>query len=102
MNLAPSNYYYKPKTKPLAQQKWEAEVKKRIEAICLEFPRYGYRRVTKQLHRDGYKVNHKKVLRIMRENELLCRPKKQFVKTTNSDHNYPIHVNLINKTIITG
>ncbi|MCL0093164.1 IS3 family transposase [Dehalococcoidia bacterium] len=41
--------------------------------MCLEFPRYGYRRVTQQLKQDGPCLNHKKVLRIMKESDLLCR-----------------------------
>ena len=39
----------------------------------LEFPGYGYRRVTKELYRRGWSVNHKRVLRIMREESLLCQ-----------------------------
>ncbi|HLZ09532.1 MAG TPA: IS3 family transposase, partial [Chloroflexota bacterium] len=45
----------------------------RIEEIVLEFPGYGYRRVAKTLHRAGQEVNHKRVLRIMREESLLCQ-----------------------------
>ena len=68
----------------------------RIGDICLEFPRYGYRRVTKQLHREGWIVNHKKVARIMREKNWSCRPlKKKWVSTTNSNHGFPIYPNLI-------
>ena len=44
MKLARSSYYYKPKEKTPEQFKEEADLKDRIEAICLEFPRYGYRR----------------------------------------------------------
>ena len=51
--------------------KAEADLVDRIEAICLEFPRHGYRRVTKQLQREGWVVNHNKVLRLMRESDLL-------------------------------
>lgn len=50
-------------------------LKERIEAVALEYPRYGYRRVTKELRRRHPKdnpSNHKKVLRVMRELGLLC------------------------------
>jgi putative transposase len=57
-----------------------------IEAITLDFPGYGYRRVTAQLHRDGWVVNRKRVLRIMREEALLCQFKRRFIPTTNSRH----------------
>ncbi len=49
MNIARSSFYYKPKVKNADQIKADADLVDRIEAICLEFPRYGYRRVTKQL-----------------------------------------------------
>ena len=45
----------------------EADLVDRVEAIFLEFPRYGYRRVTHQLKREGSRVNHKKVLMLIRE-----------------------------------
>ncbi len=48
---------------------------KRIEERVEEFNGYGYRRITAQLHREGIRINHKKVLRIMRERELLWKPK---------------------------
>ena len=50
-----------------------------IERLCLAFPGYGYRRVTAQLHRDGCSVNHKRVLRIMQTESLLCRLQRAFV-----------------------
>ncbi len=71
---------------------------KQIEAIITELPSYGYRRVTKELHRRNQHVNHKKVLSIMRQEALLCkRGKKRKVQTTNSNHNNQIYPNLIKK-----
>lgn len=66
----------------------------RIEEIVLEYPRYGYRRVTEQLHREGWPVNNKRVLKIMREESLLCRLKKRFVATTDSNHSHATYPNL--------
>lgn len=66
-----------------------------IERIILEFPGYGYRRVTKALQRAGWTVNHKRVLRVMREEALLCQLKRRFVTTTDSRHGRPVHPNLI-------
>jgi putative transposase len=57
-----------------------------IEDLVLAFPGYGYRRVTKQLQREGWLVNHKRVLRIMREELLLCQLRRRFVLTTDSAH----------------
>jgi len=95
MKLARSSFYYKPRAKSPENMKVEADLRDRIEAICLEFPRYGYRRVTQQLRREERQVNHKKVLRLMRESDLLCRVKRKRVKTTNSRHRFPRYPNLI-------
>jgi transposase InsO family protein len=73
----------------------EADLRDRIEAICLEFPRYGYRRVTHQLKYERKLVNHKKVLRLMKESDLLCHVKRKWIATTNSDHQFPVYPNLI-------
>ena len=75
--------------------KTEADLVDRIETICLEFSRYGYRRVTAQLQRDGWCINHKKVLRVMRESDLLCRVKRRWITTTDSKHGFPRYPNLI-------
>ena len=53
------------------------------------------RRVTKALQREGWTVNHKRVLRVMREESLLCQLKRRFVATTDSRHGRPIYPNLI-------
>jgi putative transposase len=67
-----------------------------IEQISLEFSGYGYRRVTHALHRAGWKVNHKRVLRIMREESGHGHLKRHFVQTTDSQHPYPVSPNLVN------
>jgi len=80
--------------------KLEADLMDHIEAICLEFPRYGYRRVTHQLRREGWQVNHKKALRLMRESDLLCQVKLKRLKTTNSNHCLPVYPNFIKDIVI--
>ena len=92
MNIAKSSFYYQPAAEPAAR---DADLKDRIEAICLDFPRYGYRRVTAQLKRDKLLVNHKRVLRLMRESDLLCRVKRRWMKTTDSMHGFPRYPNLL-------
>jgi putative transposase len=66
-----------------------------IEHIILDFPGYGYRRVTRALQRAGWKVNHKRVLRIMQEESLLCQIKRHFVHTTDSRYHFPVYPNLV-------
>lgn len=98
MDLARSTYYDAPTGQPIA----EARLVTRITEICAEWPRYGYRRVTAQLRHEGLIVNHKKVMRLMKENGLTVRPRKRFVVTTNSDHDGPIFANLAKDVIPTG
>jgi len=100
MKLAKSSFYYRPKAKGPDRMKTEADLRDRIEGICLEFPRYGYRRVTHQLKHERWQVNHKKVLRLMRESDLLCHIKRRWVKTTDSKHHFPRYPNLIKGMVI--
>ena len=99
MKLARSSFYYKPEGSP-ERMKAEADLRDKIEAICFDFPRYGYRRVTEQLKHDKLMVNHKKVLRLMRESDLLCRVKRKKVQTTDSRHHFPRYPNLIKGKVI--
>lgn len=83
-------WYYATEAEPPTEA--DTTLRARIEEIVLEFPGYGYRRVTKTLQRAGQDVNHKRVLRIMREESLLCQLQRRWVATTNSRHelgNYP-------------
>ena len=73
-----------------------------IEQVISEFNGYGYRRVTKELHRRNLQVNHKKVLSIMQAEKLLCkRVKHRKISTTDSEHNNRIYPNLIKKLVPT-
>lgn len=67
--------YYKWKKRPEAAPSTKGldiDLKDQIQKIVLKFPEYGYRRVTTELRNRGYVVNHKRVLRIMRDNNRLC------------------------------
>ena len=78
-------------------------VRSAIQQIALEHRRrYGYRRVTKELRRRGMLVNHKRVSRIMREDNLLAVQPKQFVTTTNSSHGLEIYLNLARRMKLTA
>jgi transposase InsO family protein len=79
----------------------EVALRHRIEQIVLKFSGYGYRRVTRQLQREGWNVNHKRVLRIMREESLLCQLKKRFVLTTDSGHGWRTYPNLLKEMDLT-
>ena len=68
------------------QQKAEEELQRAIEEIAAQWPTYGYRRVTHQLRRINWTINHKKVYRIMREMGLQARRHRKTHITTNSKH----------------
>ena len=65
-------------SEPPSQLEEDTRLRDAIERLCLEFPGYGYRRITAQLHRDGWTVNHKRVLVVMRQESLLCHLKRLF------------------------
>jgi putative transposase len=102
MGLARSTYYYRLRQKSFTAKKGEADLRDRIEQIVLECARYGYRRVTYQLRREGYEVNHKRVARLMREQSLQCQVKRRWVKTTDSDHGYRVYPNLVKGLKVKG
>ena len=77
-------------------------VRDRIQQIALEMPAYGYRRITAQLQREELHVNHKRVLRLMREDNLLCLRTRPFVRTTDSDHAFAVYPNLVPTLEVTG
>jgi putative transposase len=81
----------------------ETEVRSVIQQIALEHRRrYGYRRITAELRRRGMQVNHKRVVRIMREDNLLAVQPKCFKVTTNSNHKLEIYLNLAARMKLTG
>jgi putative transposase len=73
-----------------------------IQRVALEFPSYGWRRITAELHRQRWVVNHKRVYRWMRADNLLCLRKRKFVVTTDSDHGLRVYPNLAHALTLTG
>jgi transposase InsO family protein len=81
----------------------EMEVRSAIQKIFAEHRRrYGYRRVSQELRRRGMLVNHKRVARLMREDNLLAIQPRAFVVTTDSDHELQVHLNLAGRMKLTG
>jgi len=86
-----------------APQEESMEVRSAIQRVALEHRRrYGYRRVTAELRRCGMPLNHKRVARIMREDNLLAVRRKQFVTTTDSKHALEVYLNLARRTHLTA
>ena len=81
----------------------ETEVRSVIQQIALEHRRrYGYRRITAELHRRGMQINHKRVVRIMREDNLLGLQPQRFKVTTNSNHKFEVYLNLAARMKLSG
>ena len=103
MNLASSSYYYKPKTDVERQASNDAELRDHIERIQGEFAGYGYRRLGKQLRREGIYVNDKRIRRVQRLYQLFPIRWQSFkIATTDSNHGYKIYPNLLAGLTLTG
>ena len=99
MGLARSTYYDEPARPDRSRRRGSSNASRRSAPSGR---RYGYRRVTAELHAAGCLVNHKKVMRLMREHGLTVRPRRRFVATTDSDHDGPIFPNLAKDVVPTG
>jgi transposase InsO family protein len=93
--------FYRSKTRRTASPV-EMEIRDEMQKIALESPAYGYRRITAELEKRGFAINHKRVLRMMREDNLLCVRRRKFVVTTDARHNLPIYPNLAAEIVPTA
>jgi putative transposase len=80
----------------------DLDLRDEIQRIALEFPCYGRPRITAELQRRGWAVNHKRVGRILREDNLLCLRRRKFVTTTDSQHGLRVYPNLAGSMELTG
>jgi putative transposase len=103
MKLASSSYYYHPKTDVERQARSDAELRDHIERIQGEFSGYGYRRLGKQLRREGVRVNDKRIRRVQRKYQLFPIRWRSFkIATTDSNHGYKVYPNLLAGLTLTG
>jgi len=72
----------------------EMEIRSQMQQIAVEWPAYGYRRITAELQHQGFEINHKRVLRMMHEDNLLCLRRRAFTVTTDSRHGLAVYPNL--------
>jgi len=80
----------------------EQEVIDALHRICEDYPFYGYRRVCVELNKTIPGVNHKRVLRLMRQEGLVVRPRRRYLHTTDSDHDLRIYDNLLKHAAISS
>lgn len=86
--------FYRQRQRAANPEDRDMELRNQIQKIALEWPAYGRRRITMELRHRGWKVNHKRVHRIMAEDNLLCLRRRKFVVTTDSNHDLPVYPNL--------
>jgi putative transposase len=84
-----STYYYHSQTAN------EQELRAALQRLAGEWPRYGSRRLTAQLHREGWQVNRKHIQRLMRELGIVGQVSAHKHRTTNSEHGFPRYPNLV-------
>ena len=93
--------YYRFEESARSESDSDIELRDAIQRIALEWPSYGRRRITQELRRHAWKVNPKRVQRLMREDNLLCVRKRKFVVTTDSNHGKNVYPNLARKMVLT-
>lgn len=94
LQVARSSHYYRPQTPD------EIALKDAISEVCARYPRYGYRRVTAELHRRRWLVNRKRVARLMTEMGLQAKKVVRKRRTTNSNHPFPRFPNLVQYLVV--
>ena len=82
-------------------QAGDMDLRSKLQSLALQWPAYGYRRVHQELIRQGWGVNHKRVLRLMRMDNLLCLRRRKFIFTTDSKHGLHIYPNLAKDMVLT-
>ena len=89
LDVTPSSHYYQPVARD------DSALRAAIEAVTGRWPTYGYRRVTAELKRAGWPVNHKRVARLMAAMGVQVKRKRAYKQTTDSDHDEPRFPNLV-------
>jgi putative transposase len=100
--LPSSTYYYQSRVDHSRQQQSDARLRDQIEAIQVEFPSYGYRRVQEELTRRGQTINTKRIRRVMLKFGLRPVLWRRFVVTTDSKHGGRIYPNLLRNQTLYG
>lgn len=100
VGLSRATYYRLRRSRP--QETPSLALRDRLQRLALQWPTYGYRRLTHALRRSGVRVNHKHVLRLMREDNLLCLRRRRFLHTTDSQHGLAVYPNLVPQLEVTG
>jgi len=100
VGVSPASFYRYHQAAPAAPSASERAVRQAIQEIALEMPSYGHRPMTAELQRRELDVGRDRVLRYMREANLLCRPRRSFIATTDSSHGLRVFPNLARDLVV--
>jgi putative transposase len=100
MNISTSTYYYDPKISRQEQEERDADLRGKIEQIRIELKGAGYRPLLHHLKRQGITIGERRLRAIMEKFDLWIKPKRKFVRTTDSNHDFEVHPNLIEEMSI--
>jgi len=95
MEISTSTYYYDPKVSRAEKEEWEADMRGKIEQIRIEQPRLGYRMLLEHLQRAGVDIGERRLRSVLKKFKLQIKPRRRFVRTTNSEHGFKVYENLV-------
>lgn len=101
MGLARSTYYYRSRPNQ-AQIQLNTILTQRIKELGIDFPYYGYRRMTEQLRQEGFLVNHKRILRLMRDLGQQSCIRRKYRRSLKTEKGTTVCPNLLKETTPTG
>jgi transposase InsO family protein len=100
VGVSPASFYRYRQVGPPKQPTAEQAVRQAIQALALEMPSYGHRPMTAELQRRELPAGRDRVLRYMREDNLLCRRRRAFTATTDSNHTLKVFPNLARDLVL--
>ena len=102
IGLSQSTYYYQPKVPRKDRDQADADLRDKIETLQANYSCWGYRTLRAQMYlRYDLRVNGKRILRVMQKYDLFRHIKRRFIKTTDSEHGYPVYPNLLKGVEVT-
>lgn len=102
MSLSSSTYYADPKISRAEKEEWEADMRGKIEQIRVEFPKAGYRPLLGYLKQSGIEIGERRLRSVLCRFQLQIKPRRRFVRTTNSNHPHPVYENLLKGKVVTN
>lgn len=102
MEISTSTYHYKPKVSRAEKEKRDADIRGEVEQIRVEQPRVGYRPLLKHLRETGVDIGERRLREVLKKFQLQIKPRRRFVRTTNSEHGFKVYENLVKGLTVSG